>query len=320
MNISAGKFFVLGFDGYEVPDSLKKIAGEHGLAGIILFDRNIESAEQVAELSRQLQELSADHPLVISIDQEGGRFQRLKPPIFGDYPRACDVNRTDAYGVGQRMGKELASLGITIDYAPVLDVCTNSENPIIGERAFSSDPAEVIAIASEFVKGMQEQGVLACGKHYPGHGDTHEDSHLTLPAVNHSMQRLQEVELLPFRELLGTAIRIVMTAHILYPALDPDHPATFSSKILNDLLRQQQGYQDLIITDDLGMEGALSQADLPGVCVQAFSAGCDLLMVCDHHEKHVEIIETFSQSIRQSEMLQKRALESSERLCSVLSN
>ena len=315
MTIDVGNFFILGFDGISAPASLRMLSRRHGLGGVILFDRNIESPGQLKRLTAQLQSLSGS--LLISIDQEGGRFQRLRPPYFTAFPPACEVTPRTALDLGRRMGQELAGLGINVDFAPVLDVNTNPHNPIIGERSFGPDPQFVAEVGKLFVRGMQEKGVLACGKHFPGHGDTDQDSHLTLPVVDQPVERLYTVELAPYRELIGHGLRAIMTAHVLYPALDPELPATFSPMILCEILRKELGFKGLIVTDDMGMAGSLSQADLPEACIQAFAAGCDLLLVCENHDRHEEIIEALRKSIHKSESLKRRAWESLERLRSV---
>jgi len=313
----AGNFFILGFDGTSVPASLKMFSKQHGLGGVIFFDRNIESPGQLKRLTAQLQSLSPSGSLIISIDQEGGKFQRLRPPYFTAFPPACEVSTQTALDLGRRMGQELAELGINVDFAPVLDVNTNPHNPIIGERSYGSNPQIVAEVGKLFITGLQERGVLACGKHFPGHGDTDRDSHLTLPVVDHPVERLQTVELVPYRELIGCGLRAIMTAHVLYPALDPKNPATFSPIILCEILRKELGFKGLIVTDDMGMAGSLSQADLPEACIQAFGAGCDLLLVCEHHDRHEEIVESLRKSIHKSEVLKKRARESIERLSRV---
>ncbi len=310
----AGNFFILGFDGTSAPASLEMLSEKHGLGGAVLFARNIESPGQVKKLSAQLQSLSQHGSLIISIDQEGGNFQRLKPPHFTAFPPACKVTTQTAFDIGQRMGQELASLGINVDFAPVLDVNSNLKNPIIGERSFSSDHQVVVDVGRLFVKGLNKNGVLACGKHFPGHGDTDQDSHLTLPIVDHPVERLYNIEIFPFKKLVSYGLKAIMTAHVLYPSLDNENPATFSQKILCNILREELGFKGLIITDDMGMAGSLSQADLPEACVQAFAAGCDLLLVCEHFERHEEIIELLEKSIHKSEALKKRARESFEKL------
>jgi len=162
---------------------------------------------------------------------------------------------------------------------------------------------------------MQAQGVLTCGKHFPGHGDTDEDSHLTLPLVAHDRARLDRVELLPFRELIeARLLHVLMPAHVVYPALDDKLPATYSARVLQQLLRQQLGFEGVVITDDMGMAGALSFGELPEACIEAFAAGCDLLLVCDHHEQHELVIARFGEALAASPALQARAAQSQERI------
>lgn len=309
-----GNFFILGFDGMSVPASLKNLSKRHGLGGVILFGRNVESPEQLRKLTARLHSLSSSGSLIISIDQEGGRIQRLKPSDFTTFPPACEVTPLTAFDLGQKMGQELADLGINVDFAPVLDVNTNPHNPVIGDRSFGSDPRRVADIGKLFIKGLQEKGVLACGKHFPGHGDTNQDSHTTLPVVNQPIKRLYDVEIFPFKALIGFGLKAIMTAHVLYPTLDKENPATFSEKILGKILRKKLGFEGLIVTDDMGMAGALSQADVPEACVQAFAAGCDLLLVSQNVDRHEEIITFLEKSIHKSEALKERARESFERI------
>lgn len=307
-------FFVFGFDGLRISLQTKKLLKRGPLGGLILFDRNIESPKQVKTLVEELKALSGNPYFVINIDQEGGRFQRLKPPYFGAYPRACDISEGEAYGFGSQMGEELSSLGINQVNAPVLDVNTNPSNPIIGDRAFSNDPAKVYKIAKEYIRGLQDKGVFACGKHFPGHGDTELDSHLALPVVKHSKKHLEKYEFYPFKELIPHGLKFMMTAHVLYTELDKNNSATFSQKILGQILRDEWHYEGLVISDDLGMAGALVRGDLDDMCLEAFAAGCDLLLVCDHHERHPELIEKLEKAIKKSSALQARAEESLKRI------
>ena len=308
-----GRFFVLGFAGHAVPKPLQEILAAHGLGGVILFGRNIASREQLRTLTGALISHSGHGHLVICTDQEGGGFQQLRPPHFTAFPAACDVREDEALDFGRRMGEELSRGGINLDLAPVLDVNSNPRNPIIGSRSFASQPDQVSRVAHSFVKGLAEQGVHACGKHFPGHGDTDQDSHVTLPTVSHPLERLRSIEFRPFLDLIREGIPFLMTAHVLYPALDARHPATFSSRILVDLLRSEMAFQGLLITDDLGMAGSLSQGDLQEACIQAFAAGCDLLLVCEHHERQPDLIEGLTEAIRKSPALQQRAEETTAR-------
>ncbi len=317
-NGQVGDFFILGWDGMEVTPSLTRLVERYGLGGVILFDRNIDSPAQIKKLTQQIRQLPSKHPLLISTDQEGGQFQRMKPPRFGTLPPACDVRLDDALEVGRKLGRELSELGLNLDMAPVLDVHTNPQNPIIGVRSFHSDPATVVAVGQKVIQGMHEHEVWACEKHFPGHGDTSEDSHLTLPVVNHPLERLQEIEIRPFRELFAHELQFVMSAHVVYPALDPEkRPATFSPPILQKLLRDDLGFEGLVVTDDLGMAGSLSRGDIVDAVLEAFAAGCDLLLVCEHLDRHEEVIAKLGEAITQSTALQERAKASRARLASL---
>src|SRR6266705_2228523 len=193
-----GQLLIAGFDGHQLPVELVALAREFGLGGVILFARNIVDPEQVAELSFEASRLVPDLPLWVSIDQEGGRVARLKAP-FTEWPPMVTLGRSGDVALAERFARALASelraVGITLDYAPVLDVHTNVKNPIIGDRALAEKADEVARLGTAIVRALQAEGIAACGKHFPGHGDTSTDSHLELPIVEHSPERLREVEL-----------------------------------------------------------------------------------------------------------------------------
>ena len=240
--IRAGSFFVLGFEGLEAPPSLQRIARRYDLGGATLLSRNVAEAAQVRQLNEELHRVESGQRPLVAVDQEGGRVRRLRPPEFGDFPAAREVGVDGALDMGRAMGRELRDLGFDLDYAPVLDVDTNPENPVIGDRAFSDDPEVVARAGAAFATGLHEQGIFACGKHFPGHGDTSTDSHHELPRLDHERDRLDEVELAPFRHLTSEGLRFLMTAHVVYEALDPIRPATFSHPILVNLLREKMGW------------------------------------------------------------------------------
>ena len=316
-DLAPGNFFVLGLPGPTVPPSLSSMRERMGLAGTILFDRNVETPDQLQKLTTSLQAMDRSEPLLIAIDQEGGEKQRLKPPHFKQHPYPSHMTLKSARQIGKEIALELTRMGINLDLAPVLDVDTNPKNPIIGKRSFGKEPYQAARIAREFTVGLNQGGVLACGKHFPGHGDTSEDSHLTLPVVDQPLKRLMEVELVPFQYMIGEEIPFLMTAHVVYTALDPKKPATFSSKILQELLRGQLLFEGIVISDDMAMAGALSHADLPDACVEAFAVGCDLLLVCENDDRQEEAVETLGKANEKSNALKIRAMESVERIRAV---
>ena len=259
------------------------MAREFSLGGVVLFSRNIEAPEQVAELSIDLQGLTSDSPLWVSVDQEGGRVARLRKP-FTEWPPMAVLGRSGSVDLASRfaaaLAAELRAVGITLDYAPVLDIHTNPKNPVIGDRALADDADLVARLGEAIVRGLQDNGVAACGKHFPGHGDTSVDSHLDLPLVEHPPDRIRRVECVPFRAAIRADVAFIMTAHVLVPALDEERPATLSSRIVQAILRDELGYRGVILSDDLEMKAIARAYEIPEAAVQAVAAGCDALLVC----------------------------------------
>lgn len=287
-----GSLLVVGFEGPKLGDSVFNFLQQWDLGGVILFKRNIEDLEQLRELNASIYR-AAKQPPMVSVDHEGGRVFRLPEPftIFptmrrvGDYcERAGDCSA--AGEVGKVFARELRAAGFNLDYAPVLDVDSNPQNPIIGDRAFATDPERVADAALAFLAGLQAEGVLGCGKHFPGHGDTREDSHLTLPVVEKSREDLLSCELRPFARAVQAGIPMLMTAHVLYPNLDPDWPATLSEKILGDLLRQRLGFEGLIISDDFFMKGIAARWSMEEAAERFLRVGGDLVLLC--HQEAVQ--------------------------------
>ena len=262
---------------------MKSLAREFGLGGVIFFSRNIEEPEQVAELSHDVQSLATDVPLWVSVDQEGGRVARLKAP-FTVWPPMALLGRSGDETLASRfavaLAAELRAVGVTLDFAPVLDIHTNPANPIIGDRALATTADDVARLGVAIVRGLQENGVAACGKHFPGHGDTSVDSHLELPLVEHPPDRIRRVECVPFRAAIGADVAFIMTAHVLVPSLDDERPATLSRRIVQGLLREELGYRGVILSDDLEMKAIAASYDIPDAAVQAIAAGCDGLLIC----------------------------------------
>jgi len=284
-----GSLLVVGFDGTRVTDSLRNFLEQWNLGGVILFKRNIESLEQVAVLNQSIYDAAAVTPIV-SVDHEGGKVFRLPEPFTVFPPMKAVGNYCAAQGepdmgleIGKIFAKELRAAGFNLDYAPVLDVDSNPKNPIIGDRAFSCDPEAAAQIALAFWQGLQSEGVLGCGKHFPGHGDTLQDSHLTLPVVDKSFEALAACEFIPFQRAIRRGIPMLMTAHVRYPALDPVWPATLSQSILGGLLRKQLGFEGLIISDDFFMKGIAAHWGLEEATERFLQAGGDLVLLC-HHE------------------------------------
>jgi beta-N-acetylhexosaminidase len=279
-----GQVFMLGFDSTSVNDSNRALIQGLHLGGVTLFGRNIENAAQLARLDRELQSVADPVPLFISIDQEGGLVVRVTDgaTIFpGNMAVGAAGDPALARQVAEASATELLAMGVNMDLAPVVDVNTNPVNPVIGVRSFGSNVDLVTRFSAQTVQGFQSRGVSAVAKHFPGHGDTSVDSHRDLPVVPHSLARLQSLELLPFRAAMQAGVDGIMTAHLYLPALEPelDVPATLSHRVLTDLLRDQLGYQGLILTDALEMDAITKDRSAASAAVEAFEAGADLLLI-----------------------------------------
>lgn len=255
-------------------------------AGAIVYRGNFVADQpyevwhaRFAALVAAIREAIGRDRVLVCIDHEGGTVLRTPRPIT---PYSFARRWADRAGeVGRAMGVELASLGINVDFAPVVDIDSNPANPVIGPRAFAADADGVIASAQAFIAGIQGEGVLACPKHFPGHGDTAVDSHLGLPVIDADRAALAGRELRPFAAVARDA-HLIMTAHILYPAIDPGVPATMSRVLVGDVLRGELGYRGAVVTDDLGMRAVSAMFDAPGACARVLSSGTDLLMICSH--------------------------------------
>jgi len=279
-----GRLAIVGFGGESVPVELRELAAQFDLGGVIYFARNIVEPRQVAELSREIASLASDWPLWISVDQEGGRVARLKAP-FTEWPPMMTLGRSGDDALAERFARalaaELAAVGINLDYTPVLDVHTNPRNPVIGDRALGDRADDVARIGRIIIRTLQGAGIAACGKHFPGHGDTTVDSHEALPLVEHAPDRLHAVELVPFRAAIAEDVATIMTAHVLVPALDDARPASLSPALVTRLLKHDLGFRGVVISDDLGMKAISATRDLPSAMVDALAAGCDAVLLCN---------------------------------------
>jgi len=295
---TVGGLFIVGIPGPQLERQTRRVLERLHVGGVILFRRNVDSPAQIAELTAALHALPS-RPLV-AIDHEGGRVMRLGEP-FTPFPPAARVGRSGdaalAFRVGQAMAEELGSVGIDIDFAPVLDVHSNPTNPIIGDRAFSGDPAIVSKCGIAMMRGLLAGGVIPCGKHFPGHGDTATDSHLELPVVRRSRAALEGTELLPFRAAIAAGIPMLMTAHVVYPAFDPSCAATVSRTILTDLLRLELGFEGVIVSDDLEMRAIADHQPIGAAAVATLRAGADALLVCQDLQRAERAVQAVAQGV-----------------------
>jgi beta-N-acetylhexosaminidase len=308
----AGRVLVVGYPSTEPPRIVRDALREGSLAGVILFKRNlVEGPEAVAA---SIASLESPEPLLVSVDQEGGRVARFGPPVLKLPPMRTLGERGDV-GLTRRcarvLGRQLRALGFTMDFAPVLDVDTNPDNPVIGDRSFGRDPAAVIAHGLAFADGLADAGLLACGKHFPGHGDTDTDSHLALPVLRHAIERLEAVELAPFAA--ASRVPALMTAHVLFEALDAEVPATLSWRVVTDLLRRRLGYPGVVISDDLEMKAVADRWGVAQSAVRAIEAGCDLLLVCKDVDACFEAREALARRASEDAAFAERLRDAGDR-------
>ena len=312
-----GSLFIVGFKGPKLSDETRRWVSENQIGGFILFNRNgnIESPEQVHALAQDLQSL-CEFPIFIGVDQEGGRVQRLRHPLT-EIPSAQflaeHASPSEIFDISAGMARELRSVGINLNFAPVADIRVRSDEAALQDRAFGSDVSIVSKCVTAFVRGHLKEGVLPCVKHFPGHGAAILDSHLGLPSVDTSLELLRAREWQPFAKAIRTNCPMVMTAHIQNSNLDPDNPATFSERTLHTFLREELRYQRLIATDDLEMGGALERLSAEEIPLAALNAGCDLLLYRSEEAARIAL-ESVQTALQRNQISHERIQESIQRI------
>ncbi len=319
-----GNLFFVGFEGTAFNDELAEFLDELNPAGVILFTRNVEDPLQVARLNRDLQQHAHEQGspgLLIGVDQEGGRVTRLREP-FSVFPPALELARSDAPEESVRrsaavIARELALTGFSVDFVPVLDVLSSSADlaiTVIGDRAFGFDPGTVSRLGAIVIDAMRGEGIIPCGKHFPGHGGTLVDSHVDLPVDDRDLKDLENSDLVPFRDAVSAGVEMVMTAHVLYPSLDGESPATLSPSIIDGLLRREIGFDGVVITDDLDMGAVTGRHSIAESSVRALRAGVDLLLICNEPEKAFSARQALVNAIRGGQLTTDRVRASLARV------
>lgn len=311
-----GQIFVFGFDSPTPSEQLRNWIGDLNLGGLILFSRNTSDLPVLKEQITSLQN-QALIPLLVMIDQEGGQTNRITYGIPTFPGNRFFGNRHDRQGLQNAYAttaRHLKQLGINVCLAPVVDVLTNPKNILLQERSFGSDPLLVAEYGTLAVKALHSEGVAACAKHFPGLGDVVVDPHIDLPHNNSPSQRFHQVDFPPFKTVIQAGCELVMTTHIFCPHLDEQHPATFSSRIANELLRKYLGFDGLVITDDLEMGAIVNRESVPQASLKAFLAGHDLLLICHSEKLQKETINLFQSAMKTNLQLQVRLEESLTRI------
>lgn len=310
-----GQLVLVGMEGTAPDEHTRKLIETYHVGGFIFYKDNIENSDQAMTLINRLKEYNSANPLplFLGMDEEGGRVSRM-PKEFAKIPTAASIGSTGDpkaaetfYGI---IGDELSGFGLNLDFAPVLDVNSNPDNPVIGDRSFGDTPETVSRMGLAAMEGLSGKGVIPVAKHFPGHGDTSVDSHLGLPVVNHDMQRLKELELVPFQDAIKSGADMVMIAHLLLPKLDPDHPSSFSKAVIHDLLREELGYEGVIVSDDMTMGAITENYSIEQAAVEFIEAGGNIVLVGHDYEKEESVIRAITEAVKQGtiseEMLDER--------------
>ena len=311
----------MGIQGLTLSQDEADFIVKNNVGGVILFKRNVESPNQVRDLSAQIQSLRSrmadKSPLFISIDMEGGRVHRLKAP-FTQWPALGQIGKIDstsvAFRFAQAMGDELKAVGINLDFAPCIDVFSNPANTVIGDRALSSQPEPVARLGSALVRGYIKSDILPCAKHFPGHGNTLLDSHEALPVEEKTLEELDGIELEPFKKVFRARLDLVMAAHIMYPKIDPEWPASLSEIILQKVLRDRLRYRNLVITDDLDMKALTLNHDKATIAVRALQAGANILLYCNEPDSPVIAIDAIEKAVKDGKLDAKIVADNHKRV------
>ncbi|MEK0313111.1 beta-N-acetylhexosaminidase [Cohnella sp. 56] len=316
-----GQMILAGFVGNSLPDAATlRMIREDRIGGIILYKDNIADLPKTVKLVNAIKAANAkagNAPIFVSVDQEGGKVSRL-PASYVKIPEAAVVGQTGETELAQRMGELLArqvgSAGFNMDFAPVLDINSNPDNPVIGTRSFGATADVVKRMGLAAMRGLREQGVVSVVKHFPGHGDTSVDSHLDLPVLNKTADQLAKLEWLPFEAAIGQQADAVMVAHILFPKIDPDAPASFSRVIIGDQLRGKLGYDGVVITDDMTMGAIAKHYELADAAVRSVEAGSDILLVAHGYDVERSVYKALLAAAKSGRLTQARIDESVTRI------
>ncbi|WP_152657897.1 beta-N-acetylhexosaminidase [Oceanobacillus sp. CFH 90083] len=318
-----GQLLVVGFNGKSVTPEIRKLIHDYHVGSIILFSRNIGEPEEVLQLTSGLQKEAKaagyEKPLLICLDQENGVVSRIHQGM-SPFPGSMALGATDnphyAYKIGLATGKELKALGINWNLAPVLDVNNNPGNPVIGVRSFGENPEKVAQFGEAMMKGLQDAGVMTTLKHFPGHGDTNVDSHLELPVISHEMERLEKIELVPFKACIQAGADSVMTAHVYFPAIAPGEntPATLSKQVYVDLLRKKLGFTRVITTDCMEMKAISKTIGTEKGAVKALQAGTDFVMISHTYAVQEGAIQAIASAVESGKLPLSRIEKSIQRI------
>ena len=312
-----GQMIITGFNGSEYNDDMDRLINEYKVGGVILFARNIEDSNQMIDLTRALQENNNNLPLFISIDEEGGRVSRL-PDDVEKFPSAFTIglinDQQTAYENGKEIGYTLKRLGINLDYAPVLDIYSNENNTVIGDRGFSTEESIVSTMGIATMEGIEDSDIIPVVKHFPGHGDTEVDSHYGLPIVYKTLEELRNFEFIPFVKAIESGCDVIMVSHIILNEVDSINPASLSKIVISDLLRKDMGFDKVVITDDMSMGAITSIMSIEEACIKSIEAGCDILLLGNAYEEIEQVINSIKLKLYNGEISEEQINKSVKRI------
>ncbi len=297
-----GQMLIIAIPSNKIDENTITIIKKFKPGGVILFGYNLNNGSCKA-LAHDLQDLAMEYtgiPLFISIDQEGGRVKRVQQSVTqfpGNFALGVINDFSKTYTMAQIIGRQLRLSGINMNYAPVVDVNNNPNNPVINIRSFGCKPEVCGTLAEAYIKGLQKSKCIAVAKHFPGHGDTHQDSHYTLPVIYKSLPDLKKVELVPFKKAIDAGVECIMTAHIAFPLIGITTPATMSPLFLNNILRKYLNFEGLIITDDLEMKGITGNQSHGNAAINSIKAGADILLISSYGNHVQEIIDSLERAL-----------------------
>ena len=313
-----GQLMIAGFDGTEMTDQTRELINTYHVGGFIFFKPNLENPEQSRQLVNHLKELNADNdiPLFLAVDQEGGTVTRLPglDPMKTNEEIGSSYEADFSYETGKLLAAQLHAFGMQVNFAPSVDVNSNPNNPVIGNRAFGSDPNVVSEHGVQMMKGMQDENIITSVKHFPGHGDTNEDSHETLPVIEKTKEELAEIELMPFESSIEAGADMVMIAHILLPELGTSKPATLSKEVVTELLRKEMKYDGVIVTDDMTMGAIVNDYGIAEASVMAVEAGVDIILMAHGDENVQETFIALKEAVENGDIHEERIDESVQRI------
>lgn len=316
LNEKIGQLIIAGFDGIALDDNAKSLIKDDKIGGIILFGENVESVPQLVNLTNSIKFENSNNkiPMFISVDEEGGSVSRM-PKELRKFPSNRIIgDRNDdklSYNIGKMIGKEIRSFGFNMNYAPVLDINSNPNNKVIGNRSFGNNVEVVSRLGIQTMKGLMDSNTISVVKHFPGHGDTSIDSHISLPVVEKDLEKLNSFEFIPFKKAIENGVDAIMVSHILLTQIDKNNPATMSKAVVSDILRGDLGFNGVVITDDMTMGAITENYSIENAAINSINAGTDIILVCHQYKTIKSTIEAIKKAVNVNKTINEERINES---------